>query len=694
MVIKDIFQKKESLLLRITATLCFLGVAVHVAGYFMPSGLLWGINYFAFLPIYVLLLYVLCTLAVIPFIMAGKADTFLNIIAEFMQKHQWMFLLIICSMFTAFAFLFQIEVPLLGDSFIIIKNYYNVFLGSGELWPFRSPLAVYYFSTIIRLTGWVEYPAILNAFLVGEIALGIGFLICIFFLIKNVFTSPLTQLTAFLFMICRPFMQIFFGYVEVYSVLLFGLSLFFLIVTLFIKGRIHFFLVIICFIVMALSHLMSLILAPVMLYLGYLEYKRKGYKELTLSFFIGVLVSIITILITQVNITTIANITPHSNFLSIGDSRAPYQAYTLLSIFHGTEILNMLALIAPLSFLFLGLGLYCRRNTKLFHPFERVLLISTLLVVVFISAAKFDLGMAKDWDISASLMVIVSLCAIVLFLERNDERFLRSIHLATATIALTILPWFYLNSTVDDNVKRTESFMDKRVLSREGHYLAMMHLTSHYRNLNDIPNISRTMEKYLSLYPTDVWVYHLYTRALIETGSDKNPKTEEVFSRWLKLAPNDSTVRQEYSSYALELGTSYYQEGRHDSARLQFEKAISLSPSSWVAYNNLGLVYFQQHDFVRALPNFQKSIQLNPNYSTAYLNIAGVYSQTSKIDSAIAVLKKVISFDSHNLLAYENLSKAYYQSGDKDEAIVILKEAARLGSTTAQYILSMQGNNR
>ncbi|GEM_PF-1071411 len=691
MVIKNIFPQSESVLLRITVALCLLGIAVHVAGYFMPSGLLWGINYFAFLSPYVLIIYVLCSLAVIPFILAGRAEFLLNGIAHFMNKRPMLFLSIICGIFTGLAYFFQIRVPLLGDSFIIIKNYYNVFLGSGELWPFRSPLAVYYFSTIIRITGWVEYPDILNAFLIGELALGIGFLICTFYLIRNIFNSQITQLTAYLFLICRPFMQIFFGYVEVYSVLLFGLSLFFLAVTLYLNERIHFSLVIIAFIVLTLSHVMSLILLPVLLYLGYIEYQRRGYAQLSISFSIGVVLASMLLALTNFNLSTFANITPHSNFLTVRDTQTPYQAYTLFSIFHGTELINMIALVAPTSLLYLGFGLYYKRVLKTFTPIEIVLLISTLAVLVFITAAKFDLGMAKDWDIAASLMVIVSLCAIVVFLHFDNERTLRSVQLITAMVALTAIPWFYLNSTVENNVKRVENFIDNRVLSKEGHYQAMIHLTSHYRTLGDIPNISKTMEAYLNLYPNDTWVYHLYTRALIETGNTKNPTITNVYSRWLKIAPQDSVLHKEYSSYAIQLGTIYYQEGKLPDARKQFEKAISLDTLSWTAYNNLGLVYFQQKNFTKSLLNFQKSIHCNTKYSTAYINLAGVYSQIGMVDSAIVVLNDLIQIDERNVAAYESLSKAYYQSGDKEEAIIVLKKAAQLGSKTAQYLLSMSG---
>ena len=681
----------HSRLLWITLAVCFLVVVLHIVGFFTPSGLDWGISYFAFLPSLFLVCYVFAVIAVVLYLLSGKEEPVVVRISAFMEKSPWIFLGIVCALYAISAVLLQIKVPLLGDSFVIIKNYDNEFNGVHALWTFRSPAAVYYFSFIIRVFGLMQYPAMLKAFLLGDLVIGAGYLICMFFTVKNLFSDPVTRLFVYCFLICMPYMQIFFGYVEVYSVLIFAFSLFFFAVTSYLNGETRFVIVVIIFIYMGLAHLMSMMLGPIMVYLAYLEFRKNGMKQVWISAGVAILFMFVLFASLDFNWKHIVNVTPHSNFLSIRNTNEPYQAYTLFSPYHGIELLNAMMLIAPLTILFLIFGIVYRKLAILKNPIELILLASTGAVFAFVCLAKFDYGMAKDWDISASLMVVASLCAVVLLLRTGDRSALKSVQIAAAVMALTSLPWFYLNSTVEGNIKRSESYMDTRVVSREGYYLATMHLTSHYINTNDIPDAAKMLRQYIALYPNDFWVYQMLTRTLIDYGNVQDPEIDRVFQQWLDRAPSDTVCHSEYAAYSMDMGTMYYKERKLDSAFTLFKKALSLNPGSAGAYNNVGLIYYQENDYTDAIPYFRQALAINPEYITASLNLASAYMLTSKADSAIEQLTSVIHLDNRNITAYENLSKAYYQKGEKAQAIATLKKAAQLGSKMAQYLLTTSG---
>ncbi|TAK65605.1 MAG: hypothetical protein EPO24_02300, partial [Bacteroidetes bacterium] len=473
---------------------CFSVIGIHVVGYFVPSGLTWGFNFFAFLPSYVLIAYAALGIAVILFLRSELASAWFDRAAYYFEQYPWLVLLVVCGIFTGCAFVFQVQVPLLGDSFIIIKNYDNEFFGAKELWMFRSPMAVHYFSLIMQMFEWTQYPAMLSAFLVGEIVLGIGFILCLFLTVKNFFTDSKTQLTAFLFLTCMPYMQIFFGYVEVYAVLLFALALFFLAVALYRNRRLPFIIVAIAFIYMALAHMMTMFLAPMMLYLTFLEVRSKGVK-VTLLTIAGILILCFALFAALgFDLGKIVNLAPYSNFLTILNAKAPYQAYALFSVYHLTELLNAFLLTAPLSLLLLVVSIGTKKQQLFQQPLTLMMFIAVIPLLLFIAVAKFDLGMAKDWDIVASLMFVVSLSSIVFVFLENSSIALKSVQMATVTMALTSLPWFYLNSTVEENIHRTESFQDTRVVSPEGYYLATIHLAAHYMNVKDMSNLTRVME--------------------------------------------------------------------------------------------------------------------------------------------------------------------------------------------------------
>src|SRR5207237_243522 len=84
----------------------------------------------------------------------------------------------------------------------------------------------------------------------------------------------------FLLLIALPYIQFFFGYVELYAVILFLLSAYILVSVLYLRNKIPFYLVPFIFTLLFLSHYLNALLGLSILYLAVVEFKRNRMEQL------------------------------------------------------------------------------------------------------------------------------------------------------------------------------------------------------------------------------------------------------------------------------------------------------------------------------------------------------------------------------------------------------------------------------
>jgi tetratricopeptide (TPR) repeat protein len=150
------------------------------------------------------------------------------------------------------------------------------------------------------------------------------------------------------------------------------------------------------------------------------------------------------------------------------------------------------------------------------------------------------------------------------------------------------------------------------------------------------------------------------------------------------LAESDS----KNALYPYWLGRLDYDAHHYDSAILQFQKAIQLSPEMAPAYDNLGLCYYRQRQNHLAVVNYQKAIDLNlkSGHSDAwpYLNLAITERALDQRPQAEAHLREAIRLNPNLAPAHFQLGNVLEDSGRTDEAITEFKAAARLDADYAE----------
>jgi tetratricopeptide (TPR) repeat protein len=671
---------------------CAASILLHLGAYFFFSNLTWGVNYFYFLPQYVLVLYASLGIAAILFGMQGTADGILKKLLTIWSDKPYLFLTAVVLAFLCFSTLLRVRLPMLGDCFVIVNNYENSIAGIHNLHTFREPLAVYFFYWVIKLFGTIKYPAMLWGFLFGQFFLGIIYVLAVYGIAKLVVTESKHQLMMFFFLLTLPSLQLFLGYAEIYAAVVVATALVVFAVINYLQKSALFFLIYPAYLLLICTHYLSIILFPAFIYVTVIEYRSHGLKNLLAGMGIIAAMGGVLAILFWGDFARLIPLDQHAPYLTLFSPGDNYQTYPLFSVFHFTEMLNLFLLVCPSGLFILAVSLGRIRRISAYSPVDIFLAMCSGIFLVFLLIVKFDLGMAKDWDVTASFFFIFNLTLGVFYLRHPDGTREKNFVLLILSGLIGVLPWFYLNATGKPSMQRTISFLDDRIISREGYYQTSFHLSMAGLAQGDTATLVALWEQYTSKYPHDGKGYEKLTRSY-QTANVKDEKVLRAYDAWLSIEPENRWARTQYAQYCSDLGVFYVQCRDENGAKRMFLKSISIDSGYAPAYNYLGYFYDQHGSRDTAEALYYVAIKLNPQYKLPYNNLGNIYRDAGHYDDAIRLYQKAIELDPKYVIAYENLSQAYFALKDRVNTIATLQKAARLGSNAAQRILRQDGES-
>ena len=667
-------------------------LVLYCFGFFFPSSLNWGFHFLGFLPPFIFISSLVVSLFAFLLIWKNYPDKSIEFFSNVMERKPFLFLTVVIGLFALVAVFLRVKIPLLGDSFVLLNNFEFTFSGDHPLYLHRSPLSFSYFYLIASLLNTTSYPALMDAFLVGELILGTGFIINTFFIVKHLFDERKARLVVFCYLMTLPYMQLFFGYAELYSVVLFSLSLFVLTSLLSLKKKAPFYFVPPVFLLLLSSNYLNIIILPALLFVTVLEYRNGKKWTIPVGYLLCGLIIVAVFASVGFDVQQFFQAAEHSHWLSVTkDDGDQFQAYGLFSPFHFFDLLNLGMLLGS-SAMFISVAVFLKEKQVFIKNEIHLFFISSFILVLgFIAVVKFDLGFPKDWDVPAPYFFLLNLFALHLFFQTNYSDKIKIVTLLTVVSMLTSLPWFMVNVNPGATLKRSETLLDARNTSPSGIYQSMFHISMYYHHHKLLDQQIDVWKRYTKMVPNDWRGLQNLAKSYYESGESNDSLTVTAFERWVQVDSMDDRGKIEYANFLSERGLMNYKFKKFAVAESQFQKAIALNPELVAAYNNLAILYLENQQPDSAILLCRRAVVVNPSYALAFQNMANAFAQKMMFDSAIVYYQKVISIDPAYLNAYENLSRAYYQNGDEVQAMNLLRQAARLGSATAQYLLKTSG---
>lgn len=159
-------------------------------------------------------------------------------------------------------------------------------------------------------------------------------------------------------------------------------------------------------------------------------------------------------------------------------------------------------------------------------------------------------------------------------------------------------------------------------------------------------------------------------------------------------APSINPGLEEAALY-LQRGMAYLNMGFPDTATLDFEAAVKLTPHDPAPYVQQAIASTQMGDLYRALRNATEAIRLMPDNATAYHIRGVVYLRRNQFDRSVADLEKALADDpSLTAVVTPQLGEVYYRwslsLADAGKPTEAAEKLARAESLHPEYVRRQQ----
>lgn len=132
------------------------------------------------------------------------------------------------------------------------------------------------------------------------------------------------------------------------------------------------------------------------------------------------------------------------------------------------------------------------------------------------------------------------------------------------------------------------------------------------------------------------------------------------------------------------LGTAFYEQGRHDEAVARFERAIAIEPGYVPAFNNLGVALRAAGRTADAVAAYRRGLTVRDDYPDLHFNLANALLAANRTDEAAEHLRKAAAGEPDSAGNHNNLGLALAEKGQLPEAMTEFAAAVALDPGSAK----------
>jgi hypothetical protein len=458
--------------------------------------------------------------------------------------------------------------------------------------------------------------------------------------------------------------ELFLGYVESYTILLVGLTLFILFSILYLQGRAN---IIFSFFVLGFSigvHVSAIVFIPAFLYVIFWKWRKEKWRSIDIFTLLSLLGCLAIIFLAMSKVFLMEGEgNRFGQFLPVLPSAKT--SFTMFCGAHFWEFINQLLLISPVGTLLFLFFLFYTLKFKSFtvrlrspslskvegkDPILSFLLISSLLGLLLVFIYNGRLGNA-DWDLRSFAGIFFTLFGMLIFVKWGSQwsRFKNYGLILIAVSFFHTIPWIMVNANKQMSADRyiMTSVNDRHILSTKGGGMWRMARVLWMAGL--IKERDEILKEGIKRNPFELGCYSLLAQSLnlqrkydeaifyLEEALKLRPDSKEIrLNLGQTYVNNDELekaifhmekIKGEYecdSAFVISLATAYMGAKRLKDAKNILQECLSknsefgsIGQESATIRGLLGTIFFMQRDVPNAKKEWEIALKLNPGESRA-----------------------------------------------------------------------------
>lgn len=621
---------------RVILLSCAFLILVHLIASFFPHLRLWGINQFHYFPLELrITLSVIGFLVLVPrvnrLVVRLLARAFMPP-AEKLRRLNKHALYSFISLLSLVPFwLLRAKTPLLGDGYLRAGE-----LKLGSLFSITEPLDFYLHLLFFKLVGGDGY----TTYAVLSCVAGALYIFLILLLSDLWGKDGKEKLFIFSILATVGAIQLFFGYIESYSLMFAALTGYVLFSLRYLKGKSGFLWPSLFLLLAGGFHLSALSVSPSLFYLAFAKLPEPDRSKAPSVRFANIVVLVCLTSVIGLGLYLLGTYSSEgaaSSFLIYPFGRGE-AFYSFFSLAHLLDFLNHQLLISPVSLILWTavLSLFWTL-TRFRESASKFLGWVTACSFAFALLVDPKLGYARDWDLFTFTGLGVSLLGIYLFnsvfsIEQQTAKIGEARVMDTSRITLVLvvtslvltLPWVAINASESKSIARLEDLL-KVDGKRAAHGYEV--LACYFRDKGQQLRAAESWEKAIAINPLARYLGALgnaYSRLRIYD------QAIEAYDRSLEMEPDGPAAHMLHRS----LGHCLAKTGGYDEAVDHLKKAIALKPGQPEYYYALGNVLGEAGRYEEAVTYFETLLRLDPGNVTVYKKLGMCYARLGRREEA------------------------------------------------------------
>jgi tetratricopeptide (TPR) repeat protein len=611
-------------------------VIAHLLTSYFGVSFMWGIHHLHFFPKWAGWIFAFATIlffvpSINNYILTAFEAIFTSFKKKFSKTKKYSLYFILSLLSLPLFWFLRTKLYLLGDGYFKIRQ-----LPPGELVPTEwldGVIHLEFYKFLSKVSPGLD-PSLSYSIL--SVLCGGIFVFLILLLSDLLGKTNFQKILIFSLLFSLGSIELFFGYVESYTILLVGLTAFLLFSVLYVRGKASIIFPLITLVLSIGLHVSVLALVPSFFYLifGKPQKEKKGPVHLLTIISLVVCFALISFAIWKVFFQG-AEGGGFTRFLPLFPSARTN--FTLFCGEHISEFVNQLLLISPVGILSFAFFLFYAIRYKDFSVVDRsayggndrilnLLLISSIFSLTFIFIYDSKLG-RMDWDLRSFPGIFFTLLGILLFIKYGNlwMRFKNYGLILIMVSFFHTVPWILVNANKQFSLER---------------YVLMAKSDPHAQSKDD----------------RGIW---RVGRILDYAGLTE--EAEEIFKHGLEKNPKD------LGNYSY-LGKHYFQQGKYDQAIIYLEKAIQLEPRSESIRFLLGRAYARKMEFQKALFHLERVKNTYRDDPLLVHNLAMAYLVSNRAEEAKGILQEFLAKNPESALMHGLLGTSFFLLKDSSNA--------------------------